>query len=141
MSNPIALAIVATAPALFTATQDDKGQAAVVNQDGSLSREAPAGTYLQLYGTGFGAYRSPDADGLRRLALPVSATLGGVPLKVLCAGEAPGYTPGLQQINVMLPPDLRLGALPIVLEVGSAQTQPAVALTVVAPVASPSGSH
>jgi uncharacterized protein (TIGR03437 family) len=70
---------------------------------------------------------------LRRVAATVTATLGGAPLTVLSAGEAPGYTSGLQQINVLLPPEIRLGPLPIVLEVGNAQTQRAVALTVVGP--------
>ena len=85
---------------------------------------------MQVYGTGFGPYNAPGADGLMRLAGTVTATLGGVPLAVLYAGEAPGWTPGLQQIDVMIPASATPGAGLLVLRVGTAQTQDGVTLMV-----------
>jgi uncharacterized protein (TIGR03437 family) len=64
----IAVPIVGAAPGIFTVTQNGTGQVAIVNQDGSLSTPTPAGTYVQVYGTGFGPYSPPGADGLKRPA-------------------------------------------------------------------------
>jgi uncharacterized protein (TIGR03437 family) len=129
-SQPIPVPIAGAAPGVFTVTQNGAGQAAIVNQDGSLSAPAPAGTVVQVYGTGFGPYNPPSADGLTRLAGTVTATLGGVPLTVLYAGEAPGWTTGLQQIDAMIPAGLAPGTAPLVLQVGAAQSQAGVTLTV-----------
>ncbi len=124
--------IVPAAPGIFTVTQNGQGQAAIVNQDGSLSTPTPDGTYVQVYGTGFGAYGAPGADGFTRLTGSVTATLGGVPLTVQFAGQAPGYTAGLQQINLVLPANVPAGPQPLVLKIGGAQTQAGVTLQVAA---------
>jgi uncharacterized protein (TIGR03437 family) len=125
-SPAMTVAIANAAPGVFTAAQNGTGQAAIVNQDGSLSAPAPAGTYVQVYGTGFGPYNAPGADGLLRLAGTVTATLGGVPATVLYAGQAPGWTPGLQQIDVLIPAGAASG--PLALKVGAATSQTGVTL-------------
>jgi uncharacterized protein (TIGR03437 family) len=97
------LKIVQAAPALFTAAASGVGQVAAVNQDNTVDTPSPAGRVIQLYGIGFGALAATGADGLARLLLPVSATVGGAPATILFAGQAPGFTTGLQQINLLVP--------------------------------------
>ncbi len=102
-SAAAAVPIITVAPGIFTATQNGAGQAAIVNQNGSVNTPAPDGTYIEVFGTGFGLFGAPGPDGLSRLALNVTATVGGLPAQVFYAGEAPGFTPGLQQIDVLVP--------------------------------------
>jgi uncharacterized protein (TIGR03437 family) len=102
-----------------------------VNQDGSLGAATPPGTYIQIYGTGFGMLKPAGPDGLCWLELPVTATVGGMPAKVLFAGQAPGSTTGLQQINVMIPMDAPRGAaVPLQLTIGGANTPVGITLTI-----------
>jgi uncharacterized protein (TIGR03437 family) len=118
-------------PAIFTVTQKGTGQAAIVNQDGSIAAPSAAGTYIQVYVTGFGLLSPPSSDGLARLQLPVTATIGGLPATVQYAGEAPGYTAGLQQINILVPAGTPLGsAVPLQLMVGGVATQAEVTLAI-----------
>jgi uncharacterized protein (TIGR03437 family) len=127
--------IVDASPALFTATPTGAGQAAALNvlasggvaYNGSVAPSIPArrGTYLAVFGTGFGSAKSPGADGLSWLVQPVGATIGGVPAQVVFAGLAPESTTGLQQINILIPDDCPVGpAVPIRLRVGTYPTQP-----------------
>lgn len=126
--------IVDASPALFTATQTGAGQAAVLNIltsggvafNGSVAPAIAAkrGTYLAVFGTGFGRAMLPGADGLARLEQPVTATLGGVPAQVVFAGLAPNSTSGLQQINILIPDDGPVGpAVSIRLRAGPYSTQ------------------
>jgi uncharacterized protein (TIGR03437 family) len=121
------LQIVDASPALFTVNQSGAGQASVLNQDYTYNgATAPAkrGTILMVYGTGFGATNPPDQDRLSWLTAAVSATIGGFPADVTFAGLAPGYTPGLQQINIRVPDDCPAGAgVPIRLRLGAYSTQ------------------
>lgn len=126
--------IVDASPALFTTTQTGAGQAAVLNVlnsggvalNGSVAPAAPAkrGTYLALFGTGFGSVKAPGTDGLSWLIQPVTATIGGAPAQVVFAGLAPQSTMGLQQINVLIPDDCPTGpAVSIRLRAGPYSTQ------------------
>jgi uncharacterized protein (TIGR03437 family) len=126
---PFSVTLAASAPGLFTASQDGKGQVAVVNQDYSVNTPSPAGSYISVYGTGFGAYNPPSSDGLTHLTLPVTGILNPVvglgpsyPVTVVFAGQAPGYSPGLQQINLQIPPNVPAGAFQLVLTTGSGST-------------------
>jgi uncharacterized protein (TIGR03437 family) len=77
-----------------------------------------------VYGTGFGIAHPPGHDGLSWLAAAVSATIGGLPAEVTFAGLAPGYTPGLQQINIRIPDDCPTGAaVPVRLQLGGHSSQ------------------
>jgi uncharacterized protein (TIGR03437 family) len=116
-------------PALFTANQSGTGQAAIVNQDATVSTTSTAGTYVQIYGTGFGDLLPAGTDGLRHLALTVTATIGALPATVLYSGEAPSYTLGLQQINIFIPAGVTKGtSVALVLTVGGVTTQTGVTL-------------
>jgi uncharacterized protein (TIGR03437 family) len=127
-TQPISPPIAEAAPALFIAAST---QAAVVNQDGTVDTASPAGSVIQLYGTGFGPFDPAGADGLTRLTLPVTATIGGVAAEVLFAGQALGFTPGLQQIDVLVPANAPKGpAVSITLSAGGFNTQAGVTIGV-----------
>jgi uncharacterized protein (TIGR03437 family) len=84
-----------------------------------------------VYGTGFGVANPPGQDGLSWLASAVSTTIGGLPAEVTYAGLAPGYTAGLQQINIRIPDGCPAGAaVPIRLQVGGHSTQPGTTIAV-----------
>ena len=121
------LQIVDASPALFTVNQSGTGQASVLNQDYTRNGAAvPAarGSTLMVYGTGFGVAKPPGLHGLSWLDEAVSATIGGLPAEVTFAGLAPGYTAGLQQINIRIPDDSPTGAaVPIRLQLGGHSTQ------------------
>ncbi len=131
------LQIVDASPSLFTANQSGTGQASVLNQDytyngaGAAGVPAARGSILMVYGTGFGVANPVGPDGLSWLASAVSATIGGIPAEVTFAGLAPGYTAGLQQINVRIPDGCPSGAaVPIRLQIGGHNTQPGTTIAV-----------
>jgi uncharacterized protein (TIGR03437 family) len=129
-SAPVSLPLAPAAPGLFTLDASGTGQAAAINQDNTVNggaNPAPAGSVVALYGTGGGAL---TADALPRVALPVSATIGGLDAPVLYAGVAPGEPDGVLQINVQVPAGLSSGRAEVVLNIGGASSQQAVTLEV-----------
>jgi uncharacterized protein (TIGR03437 family) len=128
------IATAPAVPAIFTAAQSGTGQGSILNQDSTVnSSSSPAarGSYVSFYGTGFGVLGDPGPDGLRRLTDPVTAFFGGAPSPASYAGEAPGYTLGLQQINVQVPPNVTPNSnVPVVLLIGQVTTQAGVTLAV-----------
>jgi uncharacterized protein (TIGR03437 family) len=133
VSQAIQLPVAASAPAVFTTTQTGKGQAAALNQNGianSALNPAAAGTIVSVYVTGFGPFNAAGPDGLQRLALPVQAFLGGIQAVIEYAGNSPGFTPGLQQVNIAVPPGISGLATPLVLFAGGNNTQQGVAVAI-----------
>jgi uncharacterized repeat protein (TIGR01451 family) len=124
----------AVAPGLFTVLQTGTGQGSILNQDLSPNNSAnpeQRGRYLAVYGTGFGVLNAPSEDGLRHLAGTVTATIGGVEATIAYAGEAPGYTLGLQQINVLIPEGAPAGSsIPITLTANGTATQTGVTIAI-----------
>jgi uncharacterized protein (TIGR03437 family) len=132
--------LAAAAPALFTLDQSGQGQAAAVNQDGSVNGgDSPAqvGGLISLFLTGSGqtAPRSTDV-GFAGAAppppgLPVTVTIGGQPAQVQYAGGAPFELTGLMQINVFVPTGIGTnGPVPITVQVGTASSPPGVTIYV-----------
>ena len=115
--------VVTAAPGIFTTTGNGTGQAAALNQDGTLnsaSNPVPRGSIVVLYATGQG----------QAAASAVSLTIGLYPTPLLYAGPAPGF-PGLMQINAQVPAGfLAPGIQPVVLSVGSAPSQAGVTIAV-----------
>jgi uncharacterized protein (TIGR03437 family) len=117
-----------------------KGQAAAVNQDGSIntaSTPAKVGDVVSLYATGEGQTTPSGVDGkpaavpLPQPSLPVSVTIGGQTVKPQYAGGAPGEVAGVMQINVQIPSGIQAGnAVPVVVQVGSVSSQPGVTIAV-----------
>jgi uncharacterized protein (TIGR03437 family) len=132
-SVPATIPVFAAAPGLFTADGTGAGQAAAINQDGTLnsaSNPAPIGSVISLYATGGGQTSPAGLDGqlstspLATQSLPVQAYIGLQPVlataQLQYAGPAPGEIAGLMQINVPLPLGLKPGsAVPVVIFVGT----------------------
>jgi len=128
------LALAPANPAIFTLTENGTGQGAVLNLNYAINGpQAPAslGSYIFVYGTGFGDLNPAGADGLQHLTLPVTATIGTVPAQVTYAGQAPGYTSGLQQINILIPENAPVGsAVALQLMVNGVSTQSSVTIAI-----------
>ena len=116
------------------------GQAAAVNQDGSINGAAKpvkAGDVISLYITGAGQTNPPGADGQPGTGptggpvLPVTATVGGASATVQYAGSALGLVAGVIQVNVVVPAGTAAGAaVPVSVQVGTNSTQPNVTIAV-----------
>ena len=52
-SQVIPVPVAPTSPGIFTAGESGTGQASIVNQNGSIATPTPAGTYIEVFGTGF----------------------------------------------------------------------------------------
>ncbi|HXS93500.1 MAG TPA: SBBP repeat-containing protein [Candidatus Limnocylindrales bacterium] len=114
-------------PALFTADHSGKGQAAVLNQDGSVnspSNPAERGSVISVFLAGGGRMTPAQTDGtitsltppFPLLALGASCNVG----EVIFAGAAPGLIAGAGQVNVRISQDIDSGsAVPIVIYVGN----------------------
>jgi uncharacterized protein (TIGR03437 family) len=133
-SGSFPMSLAPATPGIFTLDGSGTGQAAALNQDGSVNSSAdpaPAGTVVVLYATGGGQTSPAGVDGsvtgsasLPQPVLPVAVTIGGQPGTVSYAGGAPGIVAGVLQINVQVPAGIQTGpAVPVVLQIGS-QTSP-----------------
>jgi uncharacterized protein (TIGR03437 family) len=139
-SAPVALAVAAVAPALFTADSSGKGQAAASNQDGTLNgaaHPAKVGSYISLWLTGAGQMNPAGVDGqpgaapLPRPAAAVAVTIGGQSVTPQYAGQAPNVVAGVMQINAQIPSGTQAGnAVPVVVQVGGVSTQAGVTIAV-----------
>jgi uncharacterized protein (TIGR03437 family) len=113
--------VVSAMPGLFT-TGNGTGQAAAVNEDGTLNSEsnpAARGSIVLLFATGQG-----------QSAGNVTLKIGQYLAELLYAGPAPGF-PGLMQINARVPSGfLPPGVQPVVLSVGTAASQGGVTIAV-----------
>ena len=140
LSIPTTLAVTTAAPGLFTLNQNGGGAGAIVNQDGSVnSAGAPAAkdSVVLIYLTGDGQTTPTGVDGqlavgtLPSTAAPVSVRIGNRDARVLYAGVAPQSVAGFTQLNVTIPSDAPSGdAVPLIVTVGSASTQPGVTLAI-----------
>ncbi|MEX2303040.1 MAG: SBBP repeat-containing protein [Bryobacterales bacterium] len=139
-SAPIELTVAESAPGLFTYDSSGAGPAAVLNEDGSintLANPASRGSIVVLYGTGEGQTEPAGEDGKIAAEIPplpvrpVSVRIGELDAEVIYAGGAPGLVAGVIQVNARVPAELaETGAVPVILRVGSADSQPGVTLAV-----------
>ena len=124
--------VVPSAPGIFTMNAGT-GQAAALNQDGSLnsaSNPAAAGSTIVLYLTGEGQTALPGVDGQIAAAapypapvLPVTVTIGGQPATYVYAGAAPGEVAGVMQINASIPAGVTGNAVPVSVQIGTVSAQ------------------
>jgi uncharacterized protein (TIGR03437 family) len=130
-SDAYTIQIGATAPGIFTTTQNGRGQAAILNEDNSYNGQtspAARGSIVQVFATGEGGTQPSAITGsvTGTLAVPVatvSATVGILPAEVVFAGAAPQAVAGLFQVNVRIPADAPTGDVPIMLTVGNVNSQ------------------
>lgn len=124
--------VAATAPAIFSLSENGSGQGAILNQDASINgsgNPAAPGSIISIYATGEGQILPAGTTGCisgGTLPLPaptgkVSLTIGGQAVTdIEYAGEAPDSVCGLLQINATIPSSVAAGAQPVVLTVGAA---------------------
>jgi uncharacterized protein (TIGR03437 family) len=150
-SNSVSIPVQASAPEFFYFVQNQNGINPVAATDaisgagiaaanlfpGSGFAPAYPNEYVTIYATGFGATNPAVAPGafptqLAGAAGAVTVMLGGVAIpqaNVLYAGVTPG-SPGLYQLNLLIPAGTPNGNLPIVIQIGSQQSPAGAYLTV-----------
>jgi uncharacterized protein (TIGR03437 family) len=135
---------VAVAPsktAIFTDDESGHGQGAILNQNYTLNsptNPAPRGHFVFIYGTGEGVTAPPGVDGrittsslLPTATLNCTATVGGETATIYYCGEAPGFTAGLVQVNVLIPESVTPGgAVPLSISIGGVASQANVTVAV-----------
>lgn len=137
-SPAISVPVAASAPAIFTQNQSGQGPGSILNQDGSLNtaaNPAPAGSVIQVFGTGEGQSNPGGVDGAITLGLSSTVeaptvTIGGANASVQFAGPAPQAFAGLFQVNAVVPAGLTPGAVPITIKFGKGASQPGVTVFV-----------
>ena len=143
-SPAVEVAVVPSAPAMFTLDSTGKGHAGMLNEKGccnSARNPAVRGAFAALYATGAGQTTPSGIDGAMAAfdhfadypvpALPVRVTVGGRPAEIQYAGAAPHAVAGLLQVNFRVPADAPTGdAVPLVLTVGDARSPDGVTMAV-----------
>jgi uncharacterized protein (TIGR03437 family) len=126
------VSVVGAAPGLFTLTGTGSGQAAVLNQDGTVNSStnpAAKGSVISVFGTGAGALNPAGVDGqVLGTALPtpaatVTASVAGQAAPVTYAGGAFGLYSSVLQANVIVPAGTASGSATVALTIGTANTQ------------------
>jgi uncharacterized protein (TIGR03437 family) len=140
LSSSVTIPVVASLPGLFTDNESGTGQGAIFNPDGTLnsaSNPAAIGRTVTLLITGEGQTSPVGADGkiattvLPKPMLPVSAQIGGINASVTYAGAAAGMVAGSIQIILQVPFLVTPGsAVPVVVIIGAATSQPGVTMAV-----------
>ncbi len=126
-TNSYPVAVTSTNPAVFSQDGTGRGQAAVVNEDGSVNspgNPARKGSVVSIYATGLGPVAPQPEDGaINRDGYPqpegrVLVTIGGYSAEVPFAGGAPGQIFGVFQVNARVPMQPAPGeALPVIVGV------------------------
>ena len=138
-SAPFNLSVATVTPGIFTLNGGGTGQAAAGNQDGSVnsaSSPAKSGSFVSLYITGAGQTNPGGTDGhlatvpLPLPLLPVTVTIGGKTATTNYAGASPGSVEGITQVNAQVPSGLTPGSVPVVVQVGTSNTQSGVTIAV-----------
>jgi uncharacterized protein (TIGR03437 family) len=140
-SSPATIALTGSAPGLFTIGSTGQGQAAAVNQNGSMnssSTPVPLGAIVSLFATGEGQTSPAGVDGkpatppLPTPILPVTVTIGGINTsEPQFTGGVPGAVAGLLQINAAIPAGVTPGsAVPVAIRIGGATSQAGVTIAI-----------
>ncbi len=109
------------APSIFTANGSGFGQAAALNQDGSLnsaSNPAPRGSILTLFGTGSGLTNPEFPDGAvvsqaTQSLTDFVASVGAELAPIQYLGAAPSLVNGVMQVNLRVPRSLLKNGLDV----------------------------
>jgi uncharacterized protein (TIGR03437 family) len=136
------VSVTATAPGVFSLDSSGKGQAIVINQNGSFnssSNPASQGSIVALFATGGGVMKNPTlTDGeiipltttpTSQPAAQVALSLCGVDINpntpgIKYSGPVPGTIAGVLQVNFVVPSCKNTGsAVPLYLFVGGARSQ------------------
>jgi uncharacterized protein (TIGR03437 family) len=132
--------VAPASPGIFTADATGLGQAAALNEDGTLNsarNPALAGSIITLFATGEGQTSPSGIDGkpgsqpLPAPVSPVTVTIGGQQAGVQYKGGALGLVAGVMQINVKIPTSVTAGnSVLVVVQVGSSSSSRDVTIAV-----------
>jgi uncharacterized protein (TIGR03437 family) len=121
-SNVETMAVLPSAPGLFTYNLGTLVSASALNQDGTRNgpgNPATPSSIVSLFATGAGEMTPAVTDGeivsgtpLPVPKLPVAVTMHSSPAEVTWAGAVPGFVAGGLQVNVRVPADLMPAPLP-----------------------------
>jgi uncharacterized protein (TIGR03437 family) len=128
--GPVRLPTAPAMPGMFTLSGNGLGQAAALNQDGSVNSSAnpaTAGSVITVFITGVGDYNPSLPDGalgplkppFPKPVLPMSAIVNSEPAPLLFVGQAPGLIAGVVQVNVRIPGDAKSGQATLAVAVGN----------------------
>jgi uncharacterized protein (TIGR03437 family) len=134
LSASVSLAVSGVQPSIFLSTV--AGQGVIVDQNGAItdpSNPAKAGAVVTIYCTGLGPVTPAVSSGVAAtgptsLVTPATITIGGQNAVIQYAGLTPG-SPGLYQINAVVPQGISGDALPVIVTVGT-QSSPAATIAV-----------
>lgn len=129
--SSVSVPIVDNAPGVFTLDGSGGGQAAVINQDGTINGDAhpaPRGSIVSIFVTGAGMMRPVPSDGSlgtgkASVVLSTAATMLAIPAAISYSGDVPGEVEGLVQINFQIPRNLPETGY-IALDLGFGTTNP-----------------
>jgi uncharacterized protein (TIGR03437 family) len=116
-SDLVEVPVTDVAPGIFTVGASGRGQAAMVNWNGTLNTPAngaPRDSVVTFFATGAGQTDPPGADdgqltdALPQPAAAVRVFVGGAPVRVEYAGPVRGLPPALLQVTAYLPEDAPL---------------------------------
>ncbi len=129
LSNAISLPITTSISGLFTSSNSGIGQAAVINEDGTINsaaNPAPRNSVVSFFGQSLF-----NGNGLpQRVAGQVATTsqslgfafiqIGGLSVQPLYSGTVPGFSMSLLQVNARIPANLQPSSrVPVVFSPGS----------------------
>jgi uncharacterized protein (TIGR03437 family) len=144
-SAPVTLNVQAATPAVFSLNFTGLGNGAILNQDNSpngKNNPAARGSVVQIFLSGGGVTNPASTDGWITTPIGgqwplletqlVTVTIGGVRSpQINYSGGAPDAVAGLTQINAVVPATVTPGsALPLVVGIGSWQSQNGITITV-----------
>lgn len=138
-ASPVTLNVVPTTPGIFTTSGSGSGQAAVINQDGtvnSASNPAAKGTVVSIYATGGGQTSPAGVNGqivgmpLPQTVAQTSVTIDGQTAQVTYAGGSPGLYAGVLQVNAAVPQAAKSGTVSLTLNIGGTTSQSGVTIAV-----------
>jgi len=139
-SASFAAPVSGSAPGLFTLDSTGKGQAVILNANGSINSPAnPAkpGEVISLFATGEGETAPAGVDGQLASTSPphpllsVSVSIGGTTVTPNFAGGAQGEIAGVIRIDVAIPAGITGGpAVPVMVTVGASSSQQGVTIAV-----------
>lgn len=124
-SSTATVSVAAVAPGIFTATQNGVSTGEFVRTSGgsliSSSNPALPGDALTVYGTGFGQTNPVGTSGAvapanAQIVAPVTVTVAGLAAEVSAA--IPSSSPGLDQVNFIVPLAVTAGNVSVVVTVG-----------------------
>jgi uncharacterized protein (TIGR03437 family) len=132
------MTVAAVSPGIYTASAAGTGQAAVVNENGTVNSANAAalrGSTVAIYLTGAGAVMPAARSGTlgtaeHRITAPVTVSIGGQEARVTYAGAAPSALQGLYQINAVVPSNVNTGSVPLQVSIGGISSQTGVLMLV-----------